>query len=68
MVIKFKKFPGKVIIGDKPVNYRVSIQTVPAPTAVVLSTDTSFGIVTIALDDWPEVVAAVEDLKQELEK
>ena len=66
MVIKYKRFPGKVLIGEQPVNYYVSIQTVPEPTAVVLSTDAGLGIVTIALDDWPEIVSAVKDLKQEI--
>ena len=65
MVVKFKRFPGKVIIGNKPVNYYVSVQTVPEPTAVVLSTDAGLGIVTIALDDWPEIVSAVKELQQE---
>ncbi|MBA7546673.1 hypothetical protein ES705_39065 [subsurface metagenome] len=65
MVVKYKRFPGKVIIGEKPVNYYVSVQTVPEPTAIVLSTDAGLGIVTIVLEDWPEIISAVQELKQE---
>ena len=65
MVVKYKRFPGKVIIGEEPVNYYVSVQTVPEPTAIVLSTDAGLGIVTIVLEDWPEIISAVQELKQE---
>lgn len=60
----FRSFQGKITIGGKPVTYRVSVQPVPHPPAVVLSTDAGTGIVTIALDDWPEIVSTVESLKQ----
>jgi len=62
---RFRSFKGKIPIDGKSIRYKVSVQTVPDPPAVVLSTDVNPFVVTIALDDWPEIVSTVESLKQE---
>ena len=64
-MLRFKSFKGKITIGGKSITYRVSVQPIPDPPAVVLSTDVNPAIVCIALGDWPEIVSTVESLKQE---
>lgn len=64
-MISFKSFKGKTTIGGKAITYRVSVQPIPDPPAVVLSTDVNPSIVTIAVGDWPKIVSTVESLKQE---